>query len=90
MTGQAVPALADQSEWSVLIVWLEPDIPARHHRRNGMFVDHLTDLVFQQHDKIVERFDLALELDAVDQVDVHRYAFASQCVQKRILQRLTL
>src|SRR5205807_762731 len=37
-----------------------------HHGGNRVLVDHLADAVPQQHDKLVERVDLTLQLDAVD------------------------
>ena len=60
-----------------------------HDRRDGMLVDHLADRVAQQHDKLVEGLDRALQLDAIDQVDRYRHAFAPECIEKRILQRLS-
>ena len=45
-----------------------------------MFVNHLGHGVAQQHDILVKRFNLALELDAVYQVNGDRYMLAPQCV----------
>ena len=42
----------------------------------------------EQDDKLIERVDLALQLDAVDQVNRNRHAFFAQGIQKGILQRL--
>ena len=53
-----------------------------------MFVDHLADGIAQQHDELVEAFDGALQFDAIDQVYGHGYAFAAQCIQEWVLQRL--
>jgi len=50
-----------------------------------VLVDHLRDGVSKQDDVLVERFDLALQLDAVDQIDGHRHVFLAQCIQKRVL-----
>jgi hypothetical protein len=41
--------------------------------------------VFQEHDVLVERFDLALQLDAVHQVDRDRYMLLAQRVEERVL-----
>ena len=57
----------------------------RHDRRNCVLVDHLGDRIPEQHDVLVERFDVPLKLDAVDQVDRHRHMLFTQCVQKRVL-----
>src|SRR5688500_6310684 len=43
------------------------DRARRHDSRNGVLVDHLRHRIAQQHDVLVERLDLALQLDAVDQ-----------------------
>jgi hypothetical protein len=58
---------------------------ARHHGGNGVFVDHLADSVLQQNHELVEGFDLALQLDAVHQIDGNRYAFLTQGIQVRVL-----
>jgi hypothetical protein len=55
-----------------------------------MFVDHLTDGIAQQHDKLVETFNGALQLDAVDQENGYRNAFTTKGIQKRVLQGLGL
>lgn len=53
-----------------------------------MFVDHLCDCIAEQYDILVKRFDLALQLDAVDQVNRHGHMLAAELVQERILQEL--
>src|SRR5580692_7187582 len=53
-----------------------------------MFVDHLTDAITEQHDELVERIDLALQFDAVHEVDRNRHALFAQGVEEGILQRL--
>jgi hypothetical protein len=50
-----------------------------------VLVDHLRDGVLQQHDVLVERFDLALELDAVHQINGDLHVFLAQDVEKRVL-----
>src|ERR1700722_2740532 len=52
---------------------------------NVVLVDHLGNRIPEQHDVLVERFDVPLKLDAVDQVDRHRHMLFTQCVQKRVL-----
>jgi hypothetical protein len=44
----------------------QADGAARYNGGNGVFVDHLADGVLQQDHELVEGFDLALQLDAVD------------------------
>ncbi|MOA66887.1 hypothetical protein D3C78_1938090 [compost metagenome] len=56
-----------------------------NHGRNRVLVDHLADGVLQQHHELVERFDRALQLDPVDQIDRNRDLFFSQGVQVRVL-----
>ena len=63
----------------------EVDRAARHDGGNGVLVDHLRHGIAQQHDVLVERLDLALQLDAVDQIDRHRHVLAAQGVQERVL-----
>jgi hypothetical protein len=53
-----------------------------------VFVDHLRDGVAQQHDVLVEGFDLALQLDTVDQINRHGHMLAAKLVQERVLQEL--
>ena len=65
-------------------------VAARHHGGDGVLVDHLADLVAQQHHELVERLDRSLQLDAIDQVDGHRHPLTPQRIQKWILQRLPL
>src|SRR5690606_20650795 len=50
-----------------------------------VLVDHLADSVLQQNDELVERFDLALQLDAINQIDGYRNTFLAQNVQVRVL-----
>src|SRR5579864_237072 len=57
----------------------------RHDRRDGVLVVHLGNRIPEQHDVLVERFDVPLKLDAVDQIDRDRHVLFTQCVQKRVL-----
>ena len=59
-----------------------------HHRRNGVLVHHLRDRVLEQDDVLVERFDLALKLDAVDEIDRDLDVLLAQRVQEGVLQHL--
>jgi hypothetical protein len=61
------------------------DRAARHDGGDRVLVDHLGDGVAQQHHVLVEGFDLALQLDAVDQVDRHRHMLLAQQVQEGVL-----
>ena len=69
---------------------LEIDSSAWHDGGNSVFVDHLRHGVAQQNDVLVERFDLALKLDAVDEVDRHRHVFTAKLVEEWDLQELAL
>jgi hypothetical protein len=53
-----------------------------------VLVHHLRHGVFQQHDILIEGFDLALELDAIDQVDRDRDVFLAKRIQERVLEKL--
>jgi hypothetical protein len=61
----------------------------RHYGRDGVLVDHLRDGIAQQDNILVERFDLPLQLDAVDKIDGNRDVFSAQGIQEWILQKLT-
>ena len=50
-----------------------------------MLVDHLADGVLQQDDELVERLDLTLQLDTVDQIDGNRNTFLTQGIEVRVL-----
>ena len=53
-----------------------------------MFVNHLRNGVAQEHNILVKRFNLALQLDAVDQVNRDRDVLAAKLIQERVLQEL--
>ena len=53
----------------------------RHDRRDGVLVHHLGHRITEQHDVLVERFNVPLKLDAVDEVDRNRNVLFAQCVQ---------
>src|SRR5690349_1663645 len=57
----------------------------RHDSRDSVLVDHLGHRIPEQHDVLVERFNVPLKLDAVDQIDRDRHVLFTQCVQKRVL-----
>src|SRR5450631_4099211 len=48
---------------------LEIHRPTWHDRGDGVLVDHLRHGVAQQHDILIEGFDVALQFDPVDEVD---------------------
>jgi hypothetical protein len=50
-----------------------------------MLIDHLGHGVPQQNYILVEGFDLALELDAVDEINRDRNMFLAKQIQKRVL-----
>ena len=62
---------------------------ARHDGGDGVLVDHLGHGVAQQHNVLIERFDLALQLDAIDEIDGHRHVLATQGIEEGVLQKLT-
>ncbi len=53
-----------------------------------MLVNHLRNGIAEQHDVLIKRFDLALQFDAVDQVNRHGHMLAAELVQERVLQEL--
>jgi hypothetical protein len=61
----------------------------RHDRRNRVLVDHLGHGIAKEHHVLIERFDLALQLDAVDEIDGHGNMLLAEQVKERILQKLT-
>src|SRR5690606_28051142 len=67
---------------------LDDDGARRHDGRDRVLVNHLRHGVLEQHDVLIERFDLALQLDAVDQVDRYGDVFASQRVEEGVLSKL--
>jgi hypothetical protein len=51
-----------------------------------MFVNHLCDRIPKKYDVLIERFDLTLQLDAVDEVNRYRHMLPTQGVEKWVLQ----
>ena len=70
------------------LVGVEVHGAAGHDGGDRVFVDHLRHGVAQQHNVLDKLFYLALQLDAVDQVNGHRHVFPTQLVQEWILQEL--
>ena len=65
----------------------EGNISSRHHGRNRMLIDHLLfTIYFHQNNKAVESFDIAFELESIDQKHRHSDIFLTHLIQKRILQ----
>ena len=61
-----------------------------HYGRDRMLVDHLADRIAQQHDELIERLDVALKLDAVDEKDGNRHPLLPEHIEEWVLQRLSL
>jgi hypothetical protein len=59
-----------------------------YNGRNGVLVDHLRDRVLEQDHILVERLDLSLQLDAVDEINGHLNVLFAQRVQEGVLQHL--
>ncbi|KWT64404.1 hypothetical protein APY03_7582 [Variovorax sp. WDL1] len=70
---------------AVVLGCREVDGPTRHDGRDGMLVDHLSHRIAKQHDVLIERLDLPLQLDAVDQIDRNRHVLSTQGIQKGVL-----
>jgi hypothetical protein len=68
--------------------WVEIHSAAWHDCGDRVFVNHLRHSISKQYDVLIKRFDLALELDAVDQVDGHGHMLAAKDIEKWILQQL--
>ena len=64
------------------------DRACRHDRRDRVLVDHLRDRVLEQDHVLVERFDLSLQLDAVDEIDRYLNVLLAKRVQEGVLQHL--
>src|SRR4051794_32438080 len=59
--------------------------PAWHDGRDRVLVDHLRHRIAKQHHILVERLDVALQLDPVDEVDRNRNMLLAQQVQEGVL-----
>jgi hypothetical protein len=55
---------------------------------DSVLVNHLRHCVAQQHHILVERLDLTLQFDAIDQINGHWNMLPAQDVQKRVLKEL--
>ncbi len=53
-----------------------------------MFVDHLRHGIAQEHNVLIKRLNMTLQLDAIDQVDGYRNMLLAQQIQKGVLQEL--
>lgn len=58
---------------------------AGHHCGNGMLVHHLRHGVAQEHHILIERFDVAVQFDAIDEVDRDRNMLLAEQIQERTL-----
>ena len=54
-----------------------------------MFVDHLRDGVAQEDNVLIERLDLALQFDPVDEINRNRNVLSTQGIEERVLKKLT-
>ncbi len=54
-----------------------------------MLVDHLGHRIAKQNYILIERLDLALQFDPVDEINRNRHMLATQGVEKWVLQQLT-
>ena len=61
------------------------DRTRRYDGGDGVLVHHLRHGVLEEHDVLVEGLDLALELDAVHQIDLYGYVFLAKGIQEWIL-----
>ena len=59
---------------------------ARNDGGDGVLVDHLSHGVAQQEHVLIERFNLSLQFDPIDQIHRHRNMFTAQGIEKRILE----
>lgn len=76
---------AENRSISAARVLLDADRPRGDDRRNGMFVHHLGNRVLQKNDVLVERFDLALQLDPIYKINGNRNMLAAQHVEEGVL-----
>jgi hypothetical protein len=74
--------------WRRTVAIAEIDRAAWHDGGDGVFVNHLRHGIAQQHHVLIKRFNLSLELDAVDQVNGDWHMLAAQYVEERVLQQL--
>jgi len=63
-----------------------PNCLGRHNRRNGMLVNQLAYAISEEDDERIKRFYLALQLDAVDQVDGYGDSFFAENIEEWILE----
>lgn len=56
----------------------QPHNSRRYNRRNGVLINHLANRIFQQHYKLVERLNLALQFNTIHQIDGYRHSFLTQ------------
>ena len=54
-----------------------------------MLINHLGDGIAQKHDILIKRFDLTLQFDPVNKVNLDGHVLSAQGVEKRVLQQLT-
>jgi len=64
---------------------LEVNRASRNHRGDGVLVDHLGNRVLEEHDILVERLDLPLQLDAIYQIDRDGDMLATKSIEEGVL-----
>jgi hypothetical protein len=64
---------------------LEVHRTSRNHRGYGVLVDHLSNRVLEQNDVLVERLNLALQLDAIDQINRNGDMLATKSIEEGVL-----
>ena len=70
----------------LILISTERDCTRRYDGRNGVLVDHLGDGVAQQNDVLIKGFNIALQLDAVNQVNRYGNVLFAQGIQEGILK----
>jgi hypothetical protein len=61
------------------------NIAGRHYGRDSVFIHHLADIVFEQHNELIEGLYLALQFDSIYQKYRDRDSLSAQRVKERVL-----
>ena len=72
-----------------MIVSRKINRPTRNDCRDRMLVNHLRDGITQKDYILIERFNLPLQFNPVDEINRNRNMLATQGIEKRVLQELT-
>jgi hypothetical protein len=84
-TGKAAPTQTKAGSTLGGMIEGDADRSRRYNRGDGVLVHHLRDRVLEQYDVLVEALNLALQLDAVDEIYGYRNVFFPQRVQEGVL-----